>query len=316
MGTPFLEAKKFLRDSRSRRILITFHSLGDADAVGAAFALKSVLPNSIILKQDHITREARNMIEHLGLKLDSILPAPRYDGIIVIDTASRTLLPAIGSQQISLVIDHHSKHLDAVKPKIKLIDDTASSSCEIVYELIKPVKKPEVAVCLLAGIIADSFFFRSANQRTFQAVSELLPVAEKAKLDYHGILSLIDLRPDFSQRIALLKAAQRVQFEKVGQYLIAFSSIGSNEAAAANSLVDLGADVAFVSCVGKDLRISGRMRQGMEHMLNLAEIMHQASRKFGGSGGGHPPAAGLTTNNVSKEKEALEFCVKSAMQKL
>ncbi len=77
--------------------------------------------------------------------------------------------------------------------------------------------------------------------------------------------------------------------------------------------MNLGADVAFVgSEKDREKRISGRVRRGVD--LDLARLLQDVGKKFGGSGGGHAGAAGLVlTGDVDK---ALEECIDMAIARL
>jgi nanoRNase/pAp phosphatase (c-di-AMP/oligoRNAs hydrolase) len=167
------------------------------------------------------------------------------------------------------------------------------------------------AVCLLCGIIDDSAGFKNANRKTFSNIAQLLG---KTRLKYEEILSLTETDSDVSKRIALLTACKRAEVVRVGDYLIAKSTVGSFEAKAAEALVNLGADFSFVGCKGKEeARISARVRGEVckELGLNLAtQVMEKVGKTLRGSGGGHACAAGADGTNTDAFEDAMDGCVR------
>jgi nanoRNase/pAp phosphatase (c-di-AMP/oligoRNAs hydrolase) len=261
---------------------------------------------------DTLNSHARKLLKFLNLKLDEYDPS--HEALIVLDTHSRRLLGNFSIEKADIVIDHHLKQ-DSIDARHAIIDSSYSSTSEIVYEILKqlgPVNDT-AATCILAGMISDSACFKNASRRTFQYISEAMGIS---KVDYGELLEVIDSRPDVSQRMAVLKAVQRCELERVGDFLIASSNVNACESLAAESLVNLGADVAFVAYSGEDARISARMRLGLEDRLNLALVMAEAGKILGGSGGGHEMAAGANGPNIPKLEEALEKCLGIAREKL
>ena len=60
-------------------------------------------------------------------------------------------------------------------------------------------------------------------------------------------------------------------------------------------MTHIGADVSFVGAEKEGvIRISGRARRtAIEDGVNMGQIMHDVSKVYGGTGGGHDGAAGL-----------------------
>ncbi|MFH0817410.1 MAG: DHH family phosphoesterase [Candidatus Micrarchaeota archaeon] len=302
----------YFREIQDKRVIITFHSLADVDAVGSAFALKSFFSNAKVVAPDTVNSHAKKLMKLLGLKLDEFDPS--HEALIVLDTHSKRLLGSFSAEKADIVIDHHIKQ-DSIDARHAIIDNSYSSTSEIVYGILKqlgPIDSSS-ATCLLAGIISDSAGFKNANWRAFEAIAELSPLSN---LNYGQILEITEARPDVSQRMAILKAMQRCELERVGDFLIASSQVNACESLAAEALVDIGADVAFVAYSGEDARISSRMRIGLEGKMNLAELMARAGKIIGGSGGGHECAAGANGPEIEKLNEALAECIAIAREKL
>lgn len=307
----------FLKSVREKRALILIHSLADLDAVGSAVALSSLLKDSSVIASDLPTAKARKLLKFLktevrvGGRLDC-------DALFILDTNSYDMLGKLADavknfKGKKVVIDHHSIHPDSIKADHLLVDNRYLSTAELVYEILKELNfkiSDREAVCLLCGIIDDSAGFNNANRKTFSDIAALLG---KTKMQYREVLQLFRTDTDVSQRIALLTACKRAEVERVGDYLIATSTVGSFEAKAAEALVGIGADFSFVGCKGrKEARISARMREDLmkELDVNLAtQVIEKVGRILNGSGGGHACAAGANGTRVDAFEDAMNACV-------
>ena len=154
---------------------------------------------------------------------------------------------------------------------------------------------PENAELLALGIVSDSAGFSTANSKTFIILSELLEIS---KTNFSGILALSASRIDVSQKIASLKAAKRARIFKCGEFIIALSEVGCFENLAAESLVMLGADIAFVGFAGSKMqaRINARASEefAKKSGFDLASVVIiPLGERFSGNAGGHACAAGF-----------------------
>ena len=73
--------------------LITFHSLGDLDAIASAYAFSRFCKKSKIVIPDHINAEARHFALHYALTLHSIadVQSEKFDLIVLLDCSSAKL---------------------------------------------------------------------------------------------------------------------------------------------------------------------------------------------------------------------------------
>lgn len=122
---------------------------------------------------------------------------------------------------------------------------------------------------------------------------------------------LLTAEMDRSERIARLKAAQRMTLHEVEGWLIAASHVSSHQASAARGLLGLGADVAVVAGgTWEDVRVSIRSTERFhgETSIHLGrDIAQPLAEKLQGSGGGHATSAGL--NLQGDYEETLRRCV-------
>lgn len=299
---------------KSRRAIITFHSLGDLDAAGSAIALQRFLgKKAIIAPPDRPSSSARKLFDYTGAKTIPFSDA-RYspkDFLIVLDSSSPRMLPQLSGVTSDLMIDHHSRAGGEITAKKMVNDPSASSTCEMLYFLLQPTDRIS-SIALLLGIISDSAGFQSSSFRTFEAVSSLL---RTSGMSYSQVKSLAFAPESFSERIEALRSCQSVRAEKIGEHIFATALAKSHEAHFADMLVRMGADIAFVGCEGEDGRISARMRETLRGHVHLGRIMHEVGKVLGGSGSGHELAAGASGGKENL-RAALGICLKLAEQQL
>ena len=298
----------------AKRIIITFHSLGDVDAVGVAIALSCFLgKKAVIAAPDSPTAAARKLLDYTGTSysLFSEIKRAPSDFIIVLDSSSPQMLPHLAGIQPDLMVDHHMRLGGEVSAKKTINDPIASSTCEMLYFLLTP-KDRISCIALLLGIIADSANFKCATPATFKAASELLA---RSRLPYSQLLSLSHVPESFSERLEAIRSCPSVSAERAGEHIIALAMAKSHEAHFADILVSLGADVAFVGCEAENGRISVRMRDTLKGRVKLERIMFEIGKVMDGSGGGHEMAAGATGEKGSV-LEALAVCKKLCEQQI
>jgi len=114
-----------------------------------------------------------------------------------------------------------------------------------------------------------------------------------------------------SERIARLKSAGRSKVTVIGDWIVAMSELGSYQSSAARGLLSLGAHVAFVGGEAKDrVRVNMRSTEWFSEKTGIhlgRDVAIPLGKQLGGTGGGHPSAAGLSaTGDVER---CLKACV-------
>lgn len=307
------EAEFYARLREHENILFLCHRNADVDSLGSAYALARIFGGTIGV-QDGLSTMAALLASRLDVEA-AVRPDPaRYGLTVVVDTSSlvQTGYSALGP---CAVIDHHEPgDLSGASP-LQLIRK-ASATAEIVYDVYERNGCPldaAVAFALLLALVTDTGHFRYAPPRAFEVAARLL---EKGSIQFSDVLDFLAQVPaDVSCRIATLKAASRLTIVRDGDHLLVTSKVSSFGAQSAASLVAIGADVAFVgSEVGREVRVSGRVKRGVD--LDVAVLLGEVGRRFGGSGGGHAAAAGLTIPRAADADKVLEACVSEAMARL
>ena len=298
-------------------LLIAHHS-PDIDSIASAISLAIALKRHG--KTAAITAEgtANGQISYFMKRFGFSLSKPDFsaDCIIVVDTNSPSLFDLESvkkSKAKKILIDHHSPKEDVMAEfDVSIVDETAVSTTEIIYDLFKEWGEPitkEIAIALSAGIVTDSANFIAATPRSFHVLADSLG---KSGASFQDVLSSIHSPPEQSEKIARLKGAQRLELIREGKYLIATSKVSSFEGSVARALLSLGADVSFVGAAKNgEVRISARAKNELTRKgLHLGrDILPSISQLIGGDAGGHAAAAGANGINHNSLDAALSICV-------
>jgi len=306
----------------SENIVILCHQNADPDALGSAYALSQLISLKAPSKKVQvaapvgISRVAKQVLQLLPL---SVTTSPRVDDadiMVLVDTNTLAQLGEFGasvrdSSKPLVIIDHHAPHQEMVElATLCITDEEASATCEIVHSLFEEADvEPdrEVALALFLGIAYDTRHFALAKSRTFRIVAKLLDIG----LVVEEALPLLTVPLETSERIARLKAAQRLKGTRLKGWIIAESRVGSYQSSAARALLALGADVAVVGGERKgklkiSLRATNRFFEGTRVHLGR-DIAVPLGRQVGGMGGGHGTAAGV--NGKGDLDQALDACL-------
>jgi nanoRNase/pAp phosphatase (c-di-AMP/oligoRNAs hydrolase) len=282
--------------------LIVVHDSADVDAVASAAGLFFTYEACSIAAPGGLSRHGKALADILGLEIleERLLACPPKT--VVVDAAGAEMVSAKLPDD-PIIIDHHRQG-DSWKGLFAYVDPGKPSCSEVVLDIVRPLLNGRAARALLYGIVADSGGFRHAKPSTFRDFAELL---DASGADAAEAFSLFSEGPsDISQRIARLKAAQRMRFVQEGEFIVASSVIGAHEAEVCRMMLAMGCDAAFAGRQERgQFRISGRARP--ETGLSIAEMFTAVGAEFSGSGGGHDCAAGLS--GEGDVEAALAACV-------
>ena len=296
---------------RAKAIAIFCHHNADPDALGSSYGVRWICSNlapsarADIIAVGGASSLSLQLLSELNIAisfLEECSPTD-YDLFFMVDTNSFTQLSPYDEEIFSsttplIVIDHH-----AVKEEVKtrtsfsFIDPNATSTAELVFSLMESLPLPpppmEVSLLLLAGIVFDTRRFAIASAKTFSVVAKLVDLGA----NYNLVLKALQTKVSYSERVARLKAAQRTQLYLVNDDLVvAVSHVGSYEASAARSLLEIGADAAFVVSEKDDaVRVSARCNSHFAEKTGMhlgVDVMEPLGKLIGGAGGGHSMAAG------------------------
>lgn len=176
-------------------IVVARHIGVDPDALSSQLALRDSIKLTFPEKRVYAIGTGSAKFCHIG-KLDKI---EKVDNalLIVTDTPDQKRVDSVDFSCFSykIKIDHHpfvEQFCD-----IELIEDTASSACEIIMKLILNTElkcNREIAEMLFLGLVSDSnrFLFTSCTYETFGLVSKFLG---EYQFDISKVYQKLYLRP-------------------------------------------------------------------------------------------------------------------------
>jgi len=293
----------------SRRILILGHQNADPDAVCSAYLLARLLKRlnrrvrAAVVSPDGVSKVSTRVLGHLHFQVQETAEPTDFDAIFTVDTNTLQQLgslkqPVESSRKPLVVIDHHAVHPDTRDFATVLIcDEKATSACEVVYGLyramkVRPTKREALAAFL--GLAYETGHFAIATTRSLRLACRLLD----GGVNGTKALDIIRTPMDNSERIARMKSARRLNWENIGGWIVATSTVGSFHASVARSLIGLGAHLAIVGGEKED-RLTLSFRATSEFFAStkfhlgrdMAAVLGQT---MSGAGGGHSTAAGAT----------------------
>jgi len=304
---------KIIHELKNGKKLVLVHSNADSDAVGSAYALAQTFPNVTIGVHEGVNKSSKKLINKTGAEV-VVNPNPDdYEKIFVVDTSTPSLLGNLAKdiRKPIIIIDHHAK---TSWENAKLYYHDEKPSCaEIIYEILKKANfkiNKSIGLALLSGIITDTGRFRRANIGTLKIFTKIM---EETKITMDEVLSLVEEKLEKSEKIALLKAGQRLKYETVNDFVLAYSMIGAFEGSASRALTSLGADVAVVGRQkNNEFVVIARSKNNAP--LHLGKIMDEIGMETNTGGGGHKGAAGL--NGVGDAEAMVNICVQKLKEKL
>ncbi len=297
----------------AEHVVLLCHQNADPDAVCSAFALQALLhklasgTKATISCPEGISAPTRQLLENLGISTpDQKIPADA-DLAVLVDTNSLDQLGAASTALLKMehgliVVDHHHPHPDTMKlARQMIVDESAAAAAEVVFQLFQASKEePDrvEATALMAALFVETKHFLLARESTFEVAAKLV----KAGADPRRLSGMLSSPMNRSERVARLRAAERSSVTMLGNWIVVTSQLGSYQSSAARAFLTLGAHVAFVAGEVKEkIRVNMRATEDFYQKTgaHLArDIAIQMGKMFGGVGGGHPTAAGLTALGV------------------
>ena len=294
----------YLRNHQGLVILV-MHSQADPDAVGSTIALSHLIrvtnPNLTIRTLEPILSIlGQKLVDITNFQLNTInIDQVRPPFLCIFLDTSYIDPKLISSDNKFVIIDHHVRTASDAKIAINFQFETFRATAEIVASLYYHAKislTPQTIKGLLAGIIFDSRRFMYADRELFESVNFLLQDNSDIYLETMKIFSS---SRSFSEKLACIRAAQRMKRLQINDKILLFSNVSSFEAAAARSLIFLGGDIAIVIANQKqETRISFRTTPDFSKDTGISlgrDIIPLLIEQFGGTGGGHDNAAGYNS---------------------
>lgn len=188
--------KKIYKEIKKHDTIVIARHIGvDPDALASQLALKESIKLTFPNKKVYAIGNGSTKFSYMG-KLDKLEDYENFL-LIVLDTPDKKRIDFHDFYKAKNIIkiDHHP-FIESFGG-LEYINDKASSTCEILMELIFKTKlkcNEKIAKLLYYGLVSDSnrFLFDSSTSKTFSLVSKLL---EKYPLKLSNIYTNLYLRP-------------------------------------------------------------------------------------------------------------------------
>lgn len=291
--------------------LITSHIRPDGDAVASELAFVHFLKRlgkTYRIINDEPTPFLYSFLPSSDeiLRFSKSLDPPRV--AIILDCHEYSRLPkglesTIKASPSTVVVDHHPGELEI--GGLSLLDPSASSTCELLYGIIKSSKigmDHNMAICLYTGLVADTggFTYTNTGPRTHMIAAHLL----KHNIDVEGIWGLLNRveGPGFIKLTSLVLATLKVVDDGIAHLtmtkemeeesgLLGFELESDSILRHIRPLNGIKVCLLFREIGEGEVRVSMRTSSSLD--------LNKVARMFGG--GGHPQAAGCTLYTSLKE---------------
>jgi phosphoesterase RecJ-like protein len=288
----------------SRNILLLTHVRPDGDALGSLLGLGHMLRAAGKAAFPVLAEGMPSVFRFLpGSAEIQSTPPPAYDLSILLDCADRARINAPKESLRGvpdILIDHHVTN--GLFAGVNIVDPEATATAELLAQLAEPLGlsiNPEAAVCLLAGVVADTLGFRTPN--TGVATLDVVRTLVQAGASLPDIVERSLYRRTFAA--ARYWGFGLTHLEREGGLVWATLSLAERKAAAypgrddadlvnvLSSIDDARAALLFIEQEDGKVKISWRVREGMDATRLAAS--------FGG--GGHPAASGASVEGTLDE---------------
>lgn len=288
-------------------IVLARHIGVDPDAMASQVGLRDAILNTFPNKKVYAVGTGGSKFSYLG-KLD------HFDGdysntlLIVLDTPDKKRVDCenIDNFAYKIKIDHHP-YVETFCD-IELIDDKASSACELVMRMMyeTPLKATKnVMECLYLGLVSDTnrFMFNNSTSTTFDIVSKVL---RDYDLDISSLYSELYKRPLSEIRLhGYMCEAMKVTEHGVGYIKISDETLKKYEADVAssgnminnfNNIEEVLVWLAITEDVKNEIfKINIRSR---------GPIINHIAEKY--NGGGHKLASGARVTTIEDADKLIE----------
>ena len=300
----FLEIYNKIREFDT--IVICRHIGVDPDALCSQLALRDSIKLTFPDKKVIAIGTGSQKFTKIG-KLDR-LESVSNALLIVTDTPDIKRIDSADFSQFSFIIkiDHHpfiEKYAD-----IEYIDDTSSSACEIIMNLLEETPlmcNSNIAETLYMGLVSDSnrFLFNSCNSKTFLTISNLL---KKYPFDLQEQYNKLYLRPLSEVRLEGFIATNMIVTENGLGYAIidneTINKIGVDSASAGNMINNFNYinEVIVWATITEDIK----NKQYRVSIRSRGPEINKVAEKY--NGGGHKMASGAKPSTLEEALKIME----------
>lgn len=310
-----LTPQKIVQSCKNKRVLLLTHEHADLDSFCSAAMFQRFLTKqkiqSTIAVPSHINEQAKHLSESLKINYISNPNLINFDIVLLFDLNSFEQLGALKDSFSSLfsnktieviVFDHHvSNKACIVYTGNCVIDETMFSTTQLIYNFLdissnsQKLKDFDLTMYFLncIGLVEDTGHFIVGSDKAFLDFSVSL---KKSNKTYSDVLSFSRTEFDNSQRIALLKAAQRSVITQIKEVVLITSTVSFYQSFVATKLLNFGAHISLVSGVERSglCTLSARADSVFKDKNNfnlVKDLLLLLKERLGGEIGGHSGAA-------------------------
>jgi bifunctional oligoribonuclease and PAP phosphatase NrnA len=295
----------FIRSSE--RFLLTTHEGPDGDALGSLLAMHQILT---ALGKDSLmflaSKEFPLPVEYRFLPLEEVFHEAPVDlvdrEVIFLDCGNIDRMPVDWLHRDGaniLNIDHH--HDNTRFGTLNLVDVSASSTAEIVYDLARELGAevtPEMALALYVGLVTDTgrFMYENTTPRTHRVAAALIEAGVDVGDTYRRLYERVPIEKLRLVQHALGAAETHADGALVISYVTSedYAASGASEVHT-EGIIDYLRSIegARLAALVRDKR-DGAPRKVSLRSVDGAVDVSKIARKKGG--GGHARAAGFSTD--------------------
>ena len=321
MGNQLIYRNIYKKIKKYDTIVIVRHVGADPDALASQMALRDVILNTFPKKKVYAVGNPASAFKYLGM-LDRFNEEMYQNSLLIsldVPDAGRVDGVDVRLFKDSIKIDHHpfvEKYC-----KLEWVDDSASSTCQMIMELILNTRlkiTKSAAEKLYIGLVSDTnrFLFYYTTTKTFDIVSKIIKLTN---IDFTNLYESLYLRPLKEIKFqGYLTSNFKVTENGFGYIIVTDEMLKEYDVDAATAgnmvndfnYIDEIIAWAVYSVDVKNDNIRGSIR-------SRGPIINEVAAKFGG--GGHKFASGVrlkTLEDVDNMVKSLdETCLEFKNQK-
>ncbi len=274
-------------------IFIARHIGADPDALGSTIALRDLIKEKYPNKSVYAIGNPANRFKFMG-NLDKVENIPKNSLLIVLDTPDSKRIDGIDINEFDFIIkiDHHpfiEKYAN-----IEYIDDTASSTCQIILEFIYTCHyklNKNIAEKLYLGIASDTnrFLYDYTTIKTFELVTKML---KETKINFTSLYESLYCKPLNEVKLQgyiyqnMTVTENGVAYIKITDALI--KEFGIDSASAGNMINNLN----YVNEILVWIFLSEDVKSNVirANIRSRGPVINEVASRYGG--GGHKFASG------------------------
>lgn len=274
-------------------IFIARHIGADPDALGSTIALRYLIKEKYPNKSVYAIGNPANRFKFMG-NLDKVENIPKNSLLIVLDTPDSKRIDGIDINEFDFIIkiDHHpfiEKYAN-----IEYIDDTASSTCQIILEFIYTCHyklNKSIAEKLYLGIASDTnrFLYDYTTVKTFELVTKMI---KETKINFTSLYESLYCKPLNEVKLQgyiyqnMTVTENGVAYIKITDALI--KEFGIDSASAGNMINNLN----YVNEILVWIFLSEDVKSNVirANIRSRGPVINEVASRYGG--GGHKFASG------------------------